>query len=360
MKAPSLSLSRNPLVHIGEYQDEKGRDYFFDNARFILIMLVVIGHFIQPLQSSILPAKYLWRLIYVLHMPCMIFISGYFSKKYVHNRSGRLDVQKPFTYAVLYIAAWISMFVFHYIITRDIPDSTSIFLPQTGMWYLQVLFIWHLFLPVIDRIKPLYVMIIAILAGLLVGYDPGADSVLSTCRTLNYLPYFLVGYYIDKDTVQKLFTRKAKIYAAIALVAVLVIFYFLLPYGIGDFIVGRKNYWDLSPLKDFSPLVWWGVRLFCYIMSALLCFAFLAFVPRSWNILTRFGSRTLQVYILHMFIFEAINELELWKPFDSIGGFFAAIGLAIATTLILSLKIFSYPFIGLQSIKIKRFLKSDD
>ena len=58
---------------------EKERDYFFDNLRFILILLVVVAHMISPL-SKIHFITVLYRYIYFFHMPGMIFISGYFSK----------------------------------------------------------------------------------------------------------------------------------------------------------------------------------------------------------------------------------------------------------------------------------------
>lgn len=62
---------------------EKQRDYFFDNIKGFLIILVVFGHAIQYLafkRNS--PALLgLFMLIYSFHMPLFIFISGFFSKK---------------------------------------------------------------------------------------------------------------------------------------------------------------------------------------------------------------------------------------------------------------------------------------
>lgn len=58
----------------------KDRDYFFDNARAILIFLVVFGHLLQPYTSEDKNLSALYLVIYSFHMPTFLFISGYFAK----------------------------------------------------------------------------------------------------------------------------------------------------------------------------------------------------------------------------------------------------------------------------------------
>ncbi len=359
------SLTDNPLYRKGEYQDGNGRDYFFDNAKFILIVLVVIAHFIEPLQSSAVEvkiplAKYLWRVINTLHMPCMLFISGYFAKGYTKNKSGHLNVQRVFTYTVLYTFAQTAMIAYAVLVAETPFSDVSFFEPQTGLWYLQVLLLWHLVLPVIDRFDPKYAMAGVVIMGLLVGYDHGAGTFMSMSRAISHFPFFMAGYYFKKEHLEVFYSRKFKRYAPIALAVVLAAFYFLLPFGIGKLPGSKTNYWNLSFLGETSPLIWWGARLFSYVSSVLLIFGFLCFVPRSWTFFTRFGARTLQVYIIHLFLFRMICDFELWAPFNSVVGLFALIGIAIITALILSLKIFSCPFTLLQSINIKELLRKDN
>ena len=57
------------------------REYLFDNYKVLLILLVVIGHFIEPSNDQ---NPFLYELkwgIVAFHMPAFIFISGYFSKR---------------------------------------------------------------------------------------------------------------------------------------------------------------------------------------------------------------------------------------------------------------------------------------
>ncbi|MGR5132550.1 acyltransferase family protein [Vibrio alfacsensis] len=57
-----------------------GRTSFFDNAKFILVFLVVFGHLIEPLieHSPIIKVAYLS--IYSFHMPVFVIISGMLSR----------------------------------------------------------------------------------------------------------------------------------------------------------------------------------------------------------------------------------------------------------------------------------------
>ena len=59
----------------------KSRNYFLDNYKALLILLVVIGHFIEPCYTNNVFLTILKWVIFSFHMPAFIFISGYFSKK---------------------------------------------------------------------------------------------------------------------------------------------------------------------------------------------------------------------------------------------------------------------------------------
>ena len=54
---------------------EKIRNDYFDNIKSVLITLVVIGHFLLPLESTRLKDG-LVNVIYLFHMPMFIMVSG--------------------------------------------------------------------------------------------------------------------------------------------------------------------------------------------------------------------------------------------------------------------------------------------
>ena len=74
----TLSLYNNR-----ELSNEKGRLYYFDNAKFVLIFLVVLAHYISPLKTDFPSVRVLWLTIHTFHMPAFIFISGFFAKSYI-------------------------------------------------------------------------------------------------------------------------------------------------------------------------------------------------------------------------------------------------------------------------------------
>lgn len=352
---------RNPLFTRGEYCDSKGRNYYFDNAKFILIFLVVMAHAISPMQNYIPAVSMLWRVCNVFHMPCMIFISGYFAKRYIRN--GVINVQRPVTYAILYLAAQISVGAFEYLVLKN-TVAPSILNARSSLWFLQCLVWWYLLLPILDRFEPKYVMAGVMLVGLFAGYDMKIGNFMAVSRMLVHMPFFMAGYYIKPEMIEKLYTKKAKLLSIPALLAVLLITFVTHGVSVGNVITCNVNFWEIfwNPQKiaGVSPLLWWAVRLACYVTAALMCFAFLVWVPRCKTFFTKFGSRTLQVYILHRFLYLAEQKYEWWKPLCSGKGAVLMILIALALTFILSLKPFSLPFDALQSIKVTKLLKKEN
>lgn len=60
---------------------ELKRNSYFDTTKFILIFLVVFGHFLESKMGHSLICNELHAFIYLFHMPLFIFISGYFSHR---------------------------------------------------------------------------------------------------------------------------------------------------------------------------------------------------------------------------------------------------------------------------------------
>ena len=63
----------------------KIRDPFFDNAKFLLLVIVVFGHLLQPFIGEAGWVHDLYFTIYTFHMPAFILISGYFAKSFARK-----------------------------------------------------------------------------------------------------------------------------------------------------------------------------------------------------------------------------------------------------------------------------------
>ena len=81
----------------------KERLAYFDNLKGVLIILVVIGHLLEPcarLGSEGLAGFRVLDFIYMFHMPLFIFVTGLFSKGVF--RQGRFRAEVPLFYFAVY------------------------------------------------------------------------------------------------------------------------------------------------------------------------------------------------------------------------------------------------------------------
>lgn len=56
------------------------RDPYFDNAKYLAIVLVAAAHAWEPFWDDSRAASALYLFVYTFHMPAFIMISGYFSR----------------------------------------------------------------------------------------------------------------------------------------------------------------------------------------------------------------------------------------------------------------------------------------
>lgn len=354
-------MSERKAVGTNPYADEKGRLYFYDNAKFILIFLVVLAHIISPFKTDNYILHTLWRFINTLHMPTLIFISGFFAKKYIRPDGG-LKVQRTFSYIMLFLFSQLFISLFEYFVLKD-RVGFSLLSARSSLWFLQCLSIWYLVLPFFDKFKPLCVFITAVFLGLLIGYDPSAENILAISRVIVHFPFFLAGYYCSQCDVEKLFNFKFRIFAVIFTLVCVLVFVFLFKDVPDHLLTCNAPYKNLGLIKEWPVYLRWLSRAGFYVMAFGLGAAFLSFVPRKKCFFTTFGSRTLQVYILHRFPYMAWidNDLGWWMFFNNMkGGLAIVFAMAVAVTFILSLKPFSYPFNLIQKIPVKPFLKNTD
>lgn len=373
--APKASAPAD-LTKAGDmYKDSKGREYFYDNAKFILIFLVVLAHAISPfgaMKSNDFQYVYLfvWRLINTMHMPCFIFISGYLAKKYIGS-DGFINVQRPFTYIIYYLAAQLTVGAFEtFVIGRSI--SKSILAPRSSLWFLICLIWWYLLLPVIEKIDPKIMLPVAIVFALLIGYDEKIGNLMAMSRMIVHFPFFLTGYYLSSGKMQHLFTKKAKLISIPVILAglgsqlaVLLLFKPIgkLDFGINSIIACASSYYKVFKGTDVNALLWFVPRIWFYVTAALLIYGFLVWVPKRKNIFTVFGARTLGPYILHRYLYIAYKHFDWYKfdflPFEvspEVGGLIM-IAVAFVITVVFSLYPCYLPFELLGRIKVKPLLK---
>lgn len=271
---------------------------FFDNARAILIFLVVFGHTISEYieNSNLLADIYLF--IYTFHMPAFILISGYFAKKVYERGYFKKLVKKlmiPYVLFQVFYTLYYE-FVFHDTI------SYSLFIPRWGLWFLMSLLFWNILLYFFGKLK--YGLPLAIIFSLLIGYDAEVDEFLSLSRTFFFFPFFLAGYHLKAEHFEKLNFRYQTVIGIICAVLGFILIVQFVPTDYRFWLLGKRPYEEIIDTVEYSALI----RLATYVVQFLATFIFLSLVPRKQSFLTHIGQCTMVIYLLHLAIVRIFQE----------------------------------------------------
>lgn len=304
------------------------RDYYFDNAKFILIALVVFGHFIQPFISKNWLLEDLYYFIFTFHMPSFIFISGYFSKKY-QEPYYLLKVTKKLLFP--YLMFQILYSIFYACIGLSNGFNFKLLVPEWSLWFLLSMFFWQLSLFLFGKLSPFLGILLSIIMSGLVGYVPFIGQELSISRTLVFLPFFLIGHYTTPRAIQIVRSRLSK------LIAIGLFFLVALLVEQND---QMNKYWVFGSLSydHFleNPSLGFIVRLYIYSLSFLAMLAFFIIIPKYKLFFSRWGRNTLYTYLLHGFLIKALRAADISSiPLTSFS-FFILFILSISVSIILS------------------------
>lgn len=308
----------------------------WDNLKFILITLVVGGHFADTLidYSKIYSSIFLF--IYAFHMPLFIFISGYFhSEKNITKK------------IIFYTSLGFLYKIFSFIVDRINGDTRFIFtlLSDGGLaWYIFVLAIYTLALSLLKDQNKKFILIGSIILACFVGYDKSIGDFLYLSRAIIFFPFYILGTMMQSfDTLE--FKRKYPLLKVVALLifvawGILCITKVDTLYGLRYMFSGRHPFPD--GIISFGPIV----RLACYTISTLLCISLILITTsRKIKWISDFGKNTINVYFWHYHLFYLIRPfIDFNKVFSSFSfGFIAYVIATIVVTVILSTKIFSFP-----------------
>lgn len=296
------------------------RDAFFDNAKLLLIFFVVFGHMIQPFigESNAIHTLYMW--VYTFSMPAFIFLAGFFAKG-SGNMAYILQLTKKLLFPYLIFQV---LYSGYYFMIGKATWQKSLFEPHWSLWFLVSLFSWHILLFLFKEIRPLYSISLAVFIGIMIGYISDIGNVFSLSRTFAFFPFFLVGFWTNKDVLMKIKQNSVKVASVMMMLFVAVVLYMSPDINAG-WLLNSRSYVDLG-VPAFGGLV----RMLVYTVSTMMAIGVLAFVPSSENRLSHLGTRTLYVYLLHGFFIQFFREANLFEVTHPI----QLIGLAVISALI--------------------------
>lgn len=262
------------------------RDERIDSIKYWLIILVIAGHVLsRDYFSESQVCTVVWKWIYMFHMPLFVFISGRFS--YKKKKNGLLN-------SILKLLEPLILFQFIMRLLDFVLYGTASFndilTPWWVLWYLLSLTYWRIILQLLpSKIlnKVGLVLFTTFFISLIAGYLP-FNRFLSIQRTLSFMPFFFLGYYM-KDNYLFISDSYRPLSFVFLLLTITVPLFF--PYLLGD----------LDQAVPYSSINGLFSRMFIWLISIPMSLAFMNLCPKTrWT--SQQGRFTLQYYIYHALI----------------------------------------------------------
>lgn len=306
----------------------KQRDPFFDNAKFLLMFLVVFGHFLQPFTQTNPFYHTLYYFIFLFHMPAFILIAGYFSKSFAHSGSMKTSIKKLI---LPYIAFQLLYSGYYYWIGLNDKMEWDLLVPQWSLWFLLSLFCWQGSLYLFKRLPASVGIVLSIAISLLAGYITVGERIFALQRTLTFLPYFISGFYLQERQITA-FRQSTVKYISIGLLPIL----YLIVQGMDK----MNKYWVFGsePYEDFLqvPELGAAVRFVVFTFGILGIIGFFGLVPQKKMFFTKWGKNTMLVYLLQGFFVKGLRALSIDELNLTILGFLMIAISSLFLTIVLA------------------------
>jgi len=305
----------------------KQRDAFFDNAKYLAIVLVAVGHSWEPLKgdSRVLEAAY--SVVYSFHMPAFIIISGFFSRSF-DMRPDRL--RRLITGVVVpYIVFETAYPLFKRVVDNDPQQDISLLDPWYLTWFLVALFIWRLTTPIWNAVR--HPLPLALGIAMLASVTPSIGDDLDLQRVLQFLPYFVLGLCMKPEHFHMVRRRSVRILAVPVFAAALVFGWWAVPRMNTAWFYHRDAAQELG-----AP--WWAGPVMVLAMfgcSLLLTACFFAWVPGRHMWFTALGAGTLYGYLLHGFVVKA-GDYRGWFEHDVLHGPLGEIAVSVLAAVLVT------------------------
>ena len=329
------------MEYVSSVNVEKKRIAVWDNLKFILIFLVVFGHFMSPFTADSLDLERMYLFIYTFHMPAFIFVNGLFSKRAVREK----DYKKVFEFIVLYLFIKVIIYTSAIFVGGSNDFEFSLISEKFIPWYALCLAEFYLITILLQDVDKKYLFLFSVFLACISGYDKDLGSFLSLSRTIVFYPFFYLGYCLDAnklyDTVNKM---KYKLRAIAFFIVIGIMVYFFIEYfdDLIRFLNGCFPYDEIKIVGKCGALY----RLIYYPIVFVSIFSLIAICPNKESIITLWGKRTLNVYALHYILRTFVDRLynEGYSMSDVFGfGYWWIVPVSLFITIFFSLSFWVKP-----------------
>ncbi len=304
----------------------KERVAYLDNARYWVMLLVVIGHCLTELVVMD-SARGVYTWIYAFHMPFFILISGYTARHYVGDVRQIRRIVSTLVVPYLLVELSLQLITRHY---TGQPAQLMVLSPQWIGWFMAALILWRLTTPIWRALRyPITTSILISLGSGLIDIP----NVLAIHKTLALLPFYVIGLHMTRERFLALGTMRIRTASAMLLAGVFVLCQLVRFPDAKEWLLWKHSYVELDTTFAEGLLVRAGL----IALGLLMTFAALSLVPRGRSWTTSFGERTFYCYLLHGFVIIWLDRhYHLWDRLEPYGAT-AVAGLIVAALLLANL-----------------------
>lgn len=309
------------------------KDLKVSNVKGLLIILVVLGHLLEIYRDNY---HELFTFIYAFHMPLFIFVSGYLAK--------RMKWYKIVNLILLYL---IFQTFFNWVLhlTGDYPTLQFTYgKPHFHLWYIVSLGFWYGIALIINHfnfrvVGKLAVFIILCFISFISRwytddivhwinsfYDNFTSYTLSYQRTLSFMPFFFVGFFLNKEGLQKMYHSIKNINVVMTLFVITTFLAFLYiqnAYGAESIYRGSHGLNEI--LEDEEGFLSYLIKMVLYYSLAFwVVYLIFNFITDKENIITKWGDHSLTIFLFHpvaVFVIRQTEFMKEWEPFTQLAFF---------------------------------------
>lgn len=311
------------------------RNKDLDFAKGGLILLVLFGHFIQYYVyhgSQLFWDDYIFKLIYIFHMPLFMAISGYIAALKLSDKS-IFEVLVEKTYQLFIpILFWCTLWsLFVVLIKARSPFEFIALVPQqvfSSYWFLWAIIFSYLTVRMLYKIPGntlIYIAVSAIVVLLVPIYQ-------TTPALIKYTYFFFcAGYIVNRLNIHVALNKK---YIAMLIIGMIYIYSI---WNRNTYIYNNNLYPEnLSSIKEIVIMLSGGI---VFSIAAIYMFIYISIKFRNtklWATITNdIGSKTLQIYLVQELLFRIMGGAN----FITFNNYFVKMIIGIALSFILAILI---------------------
>jgi fucose 4-O-acetylase-like acetyltransferase len=329
--------------------DPNQRDQLLDNAKGLLIFLVVVGHALATVHGPGTRALSVW--IYLFHMPAFVLICGMLSRRYATIDHGRVQALLRGLVLPYVLFQVLLVLMERWEGSGEGLSVTKLLTPVWPLWFLPALFLWRMATPFLSRLR--FPLLWALLASLLAPLSSALDWTLGINRTLSFLPFFVLGL-----GLQPRHLRVARRWWLQLLGAAVLIGAVPVAAGFKQHLSTRWLYWsDTYAMLKVGLVEGASTRLLLMGVALFMLAALFALVPAGKTFFTSWGTYSMYPLLLHAVLVRLFRVLGWGEFFDGWVGsvlFVLACGLMTAAMASLPVRTLFKPLVQPPSRWLER------